>query len=322
MKLFTKNLTLFFTSIVLLFCFYNVVHASSSSGYEVVPMLPQNMSKLGYFEYDYRPNKRFSVKFNVKNNTGNSIMVNNSVNNAYSDNNGYINYNLSNVDSYIDSQFPKFTSMLTGKQSIQMKLPPYSSKEGNFYFKMPANLSDFRGAILGGINSTSSYQFGSSASNINNRLQYSTSILVNLRAKPADLKKITLDSAKSTENTGILKISNRQYSVLSRGQVLISLTHGGQRIFNLSNPAYSLAPNSFGYYKFNYGNLKPGRYKVTFKISKDNQSKTMSRYIIIRKSYTNNLVQKSNKTSIWFIIVPVLIIILLLFLVNHRFNKL
>ncbi|KRM68161.1 hypothetical protein FD06_GL001375 [Apilactobacillus ozensis DSM 23829 = JCM 17196] len=302
------------------FMFFGI-NIGADNIYQVNPILQSNNSKNNYFYYKYKSNQVLDVPFNAQNNTSKKIVVNTCLNDGYSDNNGYINYNLYNATSKLTRTVPKISDMVIGNRKITMTLNPYTSQKGNFKIKMPDTMKDFHGILLGGINSTSDYYIDSNKSNVRNTIQYSTSILINNHAPKTDVKHLSLKNFVSDGNLNVLTIFNNQSNIINGYKISISLYHFNRKVFNLNSENYSLAPNSFGKYNFNTDNLKTGQYRLVVKlVDWDGNYKVIKKNVKIKDDL---YVQANiNMFKINRIFLPLILVILIVFIfwILKKFN--
>lgn len=253
-----------------------------TSEYVVNPILNRKLQKKGYFFYEYEKNKKITIPYEITNNSNKSIKVTTTINDASNENNGHISYNRFQPQGILKSNMPSLTSMVCGNRIKKTLLEPHTSKKECFYIKTPNK--KIYGDILGGISSTSNLENLSESSDVQNKIIYSTTILIHDSDKTASVQNIDLNDLRIENSTINLFFKNNQKLVFYNYNIKVNLTKLSGQLVADSESSYSLAPNSIGKYCFNLFNLNPGKYYVKATISNKKEHKTFKRLIVINDS--------------------------------------
>lgn len=265
-----------------LFIILNYKTYADGLPYSSNPILDTKLKKIGYFKYEIHPNQTIKLPFVVSNNSGHDIKISNMINDAYSSSNGNISYDKRKAPGLLIPEQKRLSSMVVGNKRIVLKLKPHTSKKLHFTIKTPKKL--WNGNLLGGINSTSDSYIDNG--NVRNKINYSTTILLNHKAKQPNLDKINLIKVESLKNNLNILFHNAQKYLIHNYKIDIKLKKNGKLIASKKNPNYGLVPNSIGNYNLSLFNVKSGTYQLIIKLTDNhNHSIYIKRNVLIKNSY-------------------------------------
>ncbi|UQS84676.1 DUF916 and DUF3324 domain-containing protein [Apilactobacillus apisilvae] len=322
MKLLIKFL-LSLSFIILLIMNFNYINvfAASSLNYQARPDLPKAMQKIGYFKYNVKPNEILKLPIILANFSNQDTTITSYLNDGYSNDNGNIGYDLFKPFGLLKDSVPRLSNITLRHRFNKVNLKPNEMKKTSFTIKVPDK--PFQGSILGGITSISNKNITESGNpSIKNRLQYSTTVLLNQNAPVDNIKKINLLSVDAKNNNLQIKMHNDQPSIVHNYKISVQVRKENKIYARKNSNRYSLAPNSIGNYDVDLFNLKPNIYKVIVKVTNNKgQSEEFDKNVLINNAYQSLSVYKSDKSINWFIYTCFISVFLLFILICYLILK-
>lgn len=308
---FIKFIFIAFISICFLFTI-SLYTKADSTNYSVNPILSNNLASKGYFDYKVNSNQKIKLWFQVNNNSNQTILVKNSLNDGFSDDNGRISYSQNRPNGLLKSKTPRLSSMVIGNRIKYVQLKPHTSKKVFFEVKTPEK--KFNGDVLGGIHSSlCSYDSSSSNKSIYNVINYSTTVLLKSNDELADVSKLKMSGNDVSNKQINFAISNKQSKVLYGYKILVELINNKKITLKNDGSNYSLAPDSIGKYKINLFNINPGAYDLRVKVYNGKYSKYFNKTVFVKNKYQilGTYDKKNNSYKFRYIIITLFLLFIL-----------
>ncbi|MCK8607130.1 WxL protein peptidoglycan domain-containing protein [Apilactobacillus ozensis] len=314
---FLKFTLILFISI---FCANFINVKADSFNYSVNPILPNSLQNKGYFDYKVHRNQKIKLWIEVNNDSDKTIVVKNSLNDGFNDENGIISYSSDYNSSTLSRSKLRLSSMVVGKSIKYSKLLPHSSSRVFFRIQIPKKY--FKGDVIGGINSfiCNQSKYFNANSSVKNLVNYSTTVLLRHKVLKSSLKNIHLNDAKVKNNMLNICMLNLQSKVFYGYNISVQLIKNNKVILKRTSK-YSMVPMSFGYYKIFLFNVNPGKYKLKVTVYDKHHKEYFYKNIFIKSSYQLlGTYSQKNKSSFIYIIFFVLLItftIMILFILKY-----
>lgn len=300
--------------------------AQNDVGYHIYADLPGNQigDKDSFFNLRMTPGQKQTIEFVVANTSPKDLKFKIELNQAYTNNQGFIDYSEDNKTYNLKDKF-KIDKIASSTKEVTV--PKQSNKKIPIQISMPAEA--FKGEILAGIKVT---KVSEEQTGISNQYGY----ILGLRLTEQDdelkrevqLKKITpaVSFGKTSVVVELLNPQMESYGKLDY-KVEIKDDKSGKRVKTKSYKELQMAPNSL--YKFAIDwdgeKLVPGDYrmKLTINDKKNNQWVFDKRFTITSKeaNEVNEVVIDKTDSLNMKILIIILIVIVILLLIFWKFKK-
>ncbi|NVY96240.1 DUF916 domain-containing protein [Lactobacillus sp. DCY120] len=294
--------------------------AVSANTYTVKAILPVNQvdSQASFYNLRVRSGKRQTLKLRVTNLADQILIVKTQINDAYTSNNGVVNYDRTQVTPVRKDQ-PVLSRLIVGTRTQKLHLKARSSKLVKFTYQAPKK--HFTGIILGGITTVAKVVDRSVATpQINPRIRYVTGIVLHPQLESNQIRpqvSMRRNFPKISKKGLQLKLQNQKLINLSPIQLRVALYRGQRKIRQQKFNNCQLAPNSNWVINLPWTNLTPGNYQVRVNLKSPSYRRSFRRNLIIGAQ------QDSEGSLIKLLTIKVSLIILVIVVVlnSYRFLK-
>lgn len=309
--------------------YFGPIILAASNDYSVTPILPENQNPnvSSYFDLTVTPNQNQNLQLKVRNNTDENQKYKIYVNTAITNQNGIIDYSVSEFDKVESMEISLKECINLGKPQIEV--PANSEKKVLLELNVP--VEPFKGIVLGGVTIEPIVEEGNEGvGNVFTRTlaiqlsESSTKIVPKLKGGRVSV------SQENLRNNVKFELQNSTPTIISKIKAEIAITKKGHKmsVLEQTKEQLSFAPNS----KFNLmtewnQQFEPGKYVYRIHLNdEEGNNWIFTKDFKIKEEESEKLNQmsvdeKKSSSKNYFLYIVIIFVILSMWIISKKIKK-